>query len=61
MCKLNTWSIVKTLVFVGGVFTIYKLGTMNKGESVTIDGQQFKVYGKDASEFVKDIMERTEL
>ena len=60
MYKLNKWSIVKTLVFVGGVFTIYKLGTM-KGEEVTIDGQQFKVYGKDASEFVKDIMERTEL
>ena len=61
MCKLNNWLIVKYLVFVGGVYTLYKLGTMNKGESVSIDGQQWKVYGKDASEFVKDIMERTEL
>lgn len=61
MCKLNKWTVVKTLVFVGGVFVLYKLGTMNKGESVTIDGLEFKVYGKGASEFVKDIMEQTEL
>ena len=61
MCKLNKWTIVKSLVFVGGVFTLYKLATMNEGETVFVDGQQFKVYGKDASEFVKDIMERTEL
>ena len=60
MCKLNKWTIVKTLVFVGGVFTLYKLGTMNEGKTVFIDGQQFKVYGKDASEYVKDIMKQTE-
>ena len=61
MCKLNKWFIVKSLVFVGGVYTLYKLGTMQEGAKVTIDGQDFKVYGKDASKFVKDIMERTEL
>lgn len=60
MCKLNKWTAVKSLVFVGGVFVIYKILTTG-GKEVTIDGQQFKVYGKDASEFVKDIMERTEL
>ena len=60
MCKLNKWTIVKTLVFVGGVFTLYKLGTMNEGKTVFIDGQQFKVYGKDAGEYVKDIMKQTE-
>ena len=61
MCKLNNWLIVKSLVFVGGVYTLYKLGTMNKGETVSIDGEQWTIYGKGASEFVKDIMERTEL
>ena len=61
MCKLNKWFIVKSLVFVGGVFVLYKMATMQEGAKVTIDGQDFKVYGKDASKFVKDIMERTEL
>ena len=61
MCKLNKWFIVKTLVFVGGVFVLYKMATMQEAAEVTIDGQDFKVYGKDASKFVKDIMEKTEL
>lgn len=61
MCKLNKWTVVKTLVFVGGVFVLYKLGTINEGETVTIDDQQFRVYGKGAREYVKDIMEQTEL
>ena len=60
MCKLNNWTVVKTLLFAGGVFLIYKLSTP-EGAEATIDGQHFKVYGKDANEFVKDIMERTEL
>lgn len=60
MCKLNKWFIVKTLVFVGGVFVLYKLATKD-GEGINIGGQDFMVYGKNASEFVKDIMERTEL
>lgn len=60
MCKLNKWTIVKTLVFVGGVFLIYKILTA-EGAEATIDGQHFKVYGKDANEFVKEIMECTEL
>ena len=61
MCKINKWTVVKSLVFVGGVYMIYKMVTSGEAAEVTIDGQQFKVYGKDASEFVKDIMERTEL
>ena len=60
MCKLNKWFIVKTLVFVGGVFILYKLATKD-GAELNIDGQDFMVYGKNASEFVKDIMDRTEL
>ena len=60
MCKLNKWTVVKTLVFVGGIFLIYKILTA-EGAEATIDGQNFKVYGKDANEFVKEIMERTEL
>ena len=60
MCKLNKWFIVKTLVFVGGVFVLYKFATKD-GERITIDGQDFMIYGKNSSEFVKDIMERTEL
>ena len=61
MCKLNKWFIVKSLVFVGGVLVLYKMATMQEAAKVTIDGQDFKVYGKDASKFVKDIMEKTEL
>ena len=60
MCKLNKWFIVKTLVFVGGAFVLYKLATKD-GEGINIGGQDFMVYEKNASEFVKDIMERTEL
>ena len=60
MCKLNKWFIVKTLVFVGGAFVLYKLATKD-GEGINIGGQDFMVYGKNAREFVKDIMERTEL
>ena len=59
MCKLNTWFVVKSLVFVGGVATIYKLG--KAGEKVEIDGQQFTVYGKTAKQFVQDIMEQKDL
>ena len=60
MCKLNAWLVAKSLVFVGGVFVLYKLATKD-GEGINIDGQDFMVYGKNASEFVKDIMEETEL
>ena len=45
MCKLNTWSIVKTLVFVGGVFTIYKILTA-EGAEATIDGNTLKFMEK---------------
>ena len=45
MCKFNKWFIVKTLVFVGGVFVLYKLATKD-GEGINIDGQDFMVYEK---------------
>lgn len=60
MRKLNKWTAVKCLVFAGGIYTLYKLATMN-GENVEIDGEQWTVYGKNVSKFVKDIMETTEL
>ena len=60
MCKLNAWLVAKSLVFVSGVAVAYKLGK-DGGEKVEIDGQEFKVYGKTARQFVQDIMEQKSL
>ena len=56
MCKLNAWLVAKSLVFVGGIAVVYKLG--KTGEKIEIDGQEFKVYGKTAKQFIQDIMEQ---
>jgi hypothetical protein len=55
MCKLKKSTVVKTLLFVGGVLLAYKMVTMGSSEQIVIDGQTFKVYGKDAGDFVKTI------
>ena len=60
MCKFNAWFVVKSLVFVGGVYTLYKLGT-TQGEKLELDNQEFMVYGKTAKQFVQDIMEQKSL
>ena len=57
MCKLNKWFIVKTLVFVGGVFVLYKLATKDKEMEryVEIDGQLFKLEnGQTDMEFIEE-------
>ena len=61
MCKLKKSTVVKTLLFVGGVLLAYKMVTMESSEQIVIDGQTFKVYGKDASDFVKTITGGEEL
>lgn len=61
MCKLKKSTVVKTLLFVGGVLLAYKMATMGSSEQIVIDGQTFKVYGKDAGEFVKSITDGNEL
>ena len=55
MCKLKKSTVVKTLLFVGGVLLAYKMVTMGPSEQIVIDGQTFKVYGKDAGDFIKTI------
>ena len=55
MCKLKKSTVVKTLLFVGGVLLAYKMVTMGPSEQIVIYGQTFKVYGKDAGDFVKTI------
>lgn len=61
MCKLEKSTVVKTLLFVGGVLLAYKMVTMGPSEQIVIDGQTFKVYGKDAGDFVKTIAGGEEL
>lgn len=61
MCKLKKSTVVKTLLFVGGVLLAYKMVTMGPSEQIDIDGQTFKVYGKDAGDFVKTIAGGEEL
>lgn len=61
MCKLKKSTVVKTLLFVGGVLLAYKMVTMGPSEQIVIDGQTFKVYGKDAGDFVKTIAGGEEL
>lgn len=61
MCKLKKSTVVKTLLFVGGVLLAYKMATMGSSEQIVIDGQTFKVYGKDAGDFVKTIAGGEEL
>lgn len=55
MCKLEKSTVVKTLLFVGGVLLAYKMVTMGPSEQIDIDGQTFKIYGKGADDFVKTI------
>lgn len=55
MCKLKKSTVVKTLLFVGGVLLAYKMVTMGPSEQIVIDGQTFKIYGKGADDFVKTI------
>ena len=61
MCKLKKSTVVKTLLFVGGVLLAYKMVTMGPSEQIVIDGQTFKVYGKDAGDFIKTIAGGEEL
>ena len=61
MCKLKKSTVGKTLLFVGGVLLAYKMVTMGPSEQIVIDGQTFKVYGKDAGDFVKTIAGGEEL
>ena len=61
MCKLKKSTVVKTLLFVGGVLLAYKMATMGSSEQIDIDGQTFKIYGKGAGEFVKSITDGNEL
>lgn len=61
MCKLKKSTVVKTLLFVGGVLLAYKMVTMGPSEQIDIDGQTFKIYGKDAGDFVKTIAGGEEL
>ena len=37
------------------VVLAYKMVTMGPSEQIVIDGQTFKVYGKDAGDFIKTI------
>ncbi len=60
MCKFNAWFVVKSLVFVGGVYTLYKLGT-TQGERIELGNQEFVISGKDAKQFVQGIMEQKSL
>ena len=61
MCKLKKSTVVKTLLFVGGVLLAYKMATMESSEQIEIDGQTFKIYGKNAGEFIKTITGGEEL
>ena len=61
MCKLKKSTVVKTLLFVGGVLLAYKMVTMESSEQIVIDGQTFKIYGKGADDFVKTIAGGEEL
>lgn len=61
MCKLKKSTVVKTLLFVGGVLLAYKMVTMGPSEQIDIDGQTFKIYGKGADDFVKTIAGGEEL
>lgn len=61
MCKLKKSTVVKTLLFVGGVLLAYKMVTMGPSEQIDIDGQTFKIYGKGADDFVKTITGGEEL
>lgn len=61
MCKLKKSTVVKTLLFIGGVLLAYKMVTMESSEQIDIDGQTFKIYGKGAGEFVKSITDGNEL
>lgn len=61
MCKLKKSTVVKTLLFVGGVLLAYKMVTMGPSEQIVIDGQTFKIYGKGADDFVKTIAGGEEL
>ena len=61
MCKLKKSTVVKTLLFVGGVLLAYKMVTMGPSEQIDIDGQTFKVYGKNAGDFIKTIAGGEEL
>lgn len=61
MCKLKKSTVVKTLLFVGGVLLAYKMVTMGPSEQIVIDGQTFKIYGKGADDFVKTITGGDEL
>lgn len=61
MCKFKKSTVVKTLLFVGGVLLAYKMVTMGPSEQIDIDGQTFKIYGKGADDFVKTITGGEEL
>lgn len=60
MCKLKKSTVVKVLIFIGGAVVLRNLhnalGVQSTAE-VEIDGQLFKVYGKNAGEYIKKITE----
>lgn len=61
MCKLKKSTVVKTLLFVGGVLLAYKMVTMGPSEQIVIDGRTFKIYRKGADDFVRTITGGDEL
>ena len=60
MRKINKQFIVKSLVFVSGVFTWYKMAT-KKRERDFFNDQDLLLKEKNARELINDVMKRTEL
>ena len=60
MREKNKQFIVKSLIFVSGVFTWYKLAT-KKRERDFFNDQDLIVKEKNARELINDVMKRTEL
>ena len=60
MRKINKQFIVKSLVFVSGVFTCYKMAT-KKRERDFFNDQDLLFKEKNARELIDDVMKRTEL
>ena len=60
MRERNKQFIVKSLIFVSGVFTWYKLAT-KKRERDFFNDQELLIKEKNARELINDVMKRTEL
>ena len=60
MRERNKQFIVKSLIFVSGVFTWYKMATKRR-ERDFFNDQDLLVKEKNARELINDVMKRTEL